>query len=141
MGVTCSCVEERIRVSKVGLQTLKKSPSQAEPDELVFEEEFSMYGSIGKYQIDKQTGKWKSKSKDVFLGHMTEGKVFVDKDQTKVLQLADFNARICVRFKMPDSLLKLKGGITLVVDCFTTKSLHSADIFLNGEKIASRIEV
>ena len=141
MGAVCSCAEERTRMSKDALQNKDKEPLQASPSKPVFEEDSTMYGSIGKYQIDKLTGKWKSKFKDVFVGHMTEGKVFVDTEKSKVLKLAEFNARICVRFNMPDTLLEHTGGITLVVDCFTSQSLHSADILLNGEKIASRVEV
>ena len=43
-------------------------------------EDTSLYGSIGRYEINKQTGKWKSVSGGVFLGHMTEGDVKIDRE-------------------------------------------------------------
>ena len=77
----------------------------------------------------------------VFLGHLTEGKVQIDREETFVQQLAEFNARICVRFSMPESYKLHPGEILLTIDCFTSKSLHSADIILNGEVMRSKVEV
>ena len=73
MGVACSCLEGRAHYNdntKVNMR-LKK-------------EDTSLYGSIGRYEINKQTGKWKSVSGGVFLGHMTEGDVKIDREETFV---------------------------------------------------------
>ena len=42
---------------------------------------------------------------------------------------------------MPDIYIRHKGDILLTIDCFTSRSLHSADIILNGEKLRSKVEV
>ena len=42
---------------------------------------------------------------------------------------------------MPESYLQSRGEILLTIDCFTSRSLHSADIILNGEKLRSKVEV
>ena len=72
---------------------------------------------------------------------MTEGKVHIDKEETFCQMLADFNASISVRFTMPETYLNHRGEILLTIDCFTSRSLHSADILLNGEKLRSKVEV
>ena len=72
MGVACACMEERTHVSEE-LKMIKR-----------VQEDTSLYGSIGRYEINKQTGTWKSMSGVVFLGHMTEGKVLVDREETFV---------------------------------------------------------
>ncbi len=74
MGVTCACIEERSKTSDLHKQPLKKKQ----------QEDASMYGSIGKYQINKQTGKWQSLDAGLFFGHLTEGKVQIDREETFV---------------------------------------------------------
>ena len=139
MGVTCSCMEERVKF-KDTMYASDKQLSSYRSEKSVSEEQ-ATYGSIGKYQINKQTGKWKASGGGVFLGHLTEGKVQIDREDTFVQQLAEFEARFNVRFSMPDIYMRHKGDILLTVDCFTSRSLHSADIILNGEKLRSKVEV
>ena len=131
MGATCSCIEQRARIN----QSLNK------PNPKNHQEDTSMYGSIGKYQINKQTGKWQSADTGLFVGHLTEGKVIIDREETFVQQLAEYNARLSVRFNMPDCYIRHPGQILLTIDCFTSRSLHSADIILNGETLLSKVEV
>ena len=131
----CSCAEQRTRTIDFipGAKNSKEKESQ--------EEDPSLYGSLGKYQINKQTGQWQAAKGGVFLGHLTEGKVLIDKEETFVQQLAEFNARFSVRFSMPDVYFNNIGQILLTIDCFTSRSLHSADIILNGNKLRSKVEV
>ena len=42
---------------------------------------------------------------------------------------------------MPEKYSLHPGDILLTIDCFTSKSLHSADIILNGEVMRSKVEV
>ena len=77
-----------------------------------------MYGSIGKYYIDKQSGEWHA-SGNVFLGHLTAGKVQLYRDKVYAQQLAEFNARFKVLFTMPDRYIQHPGDILLTIDCFT----------------------
>ena len=42
---------------------------------------------------------------------------------------------------MPDRYKTHPGDVLLTIDCFTSKSLHSADIILNGQVLKSKIEV
>ena len=112
----CACAEERVRVSdslKIKnnpFEDVRVPPKVMEsPEKPTLDDDFSMYGSIGKYQFDKQTGKWRTRSKDVFIGHLTEGNVIIDKGESGVTMLAEFNARICVRFSMPDAILNHPG--------------------------------
>ena len=42
---------------------------------------------------------------------------------------------------MPDIYFDNIGQIMLTIDCFTSRSLHSADIILNGNKLRSKVEV
>ena len=165
MGAVCACAEERTRVKalnplfnqdvdekediKIETET-EQCPTETLPtpstksrsnSELIVEPDLSQYGSIGKYQIDRKSGKWRAGGRGVFLGHLTEGKVSTNAEEGNLMQLCDFGARVAVRFSMPDKVVQRPGEISLIIDCFTAQSLHSADVFLNGEKIISRIEV
>ena len=104
-------------------------------------EDQSLYGSIGKYICNKQTAKWQAVAGGVFMGHLTEGKVVIDQEETCAQQLAEFNARISVRFCMPEGYIKHSGQILLTVDCFTSRALHSADLILNGVTLLKQVEV
>ena len=59
--------------------------------------------------MNTQTGKWNSVGNGVFLGHMTEGQVEIDKEDSVAQKLADFGARICVRFNMNESYFTHAG--------------------------------
>ena len=134
-------MEERVRVKDTMYARDQQISSYRSEKSSRTAEEQATYGSIGKYHINKQTGKWQASSGGVFLGHLTEGKVQIDREDTFVQQLAEFEARFNVRFSMPDIYMRHKGDILLTIDCFTSRSLHSADIILNGEKLRSKVEV
>ena len=42
---------------------------------------------------------------------------------------------------MPEQFIKNPGEILLTIDCFTSRSLHSADVILNGVMLLSKQEV
>ena len=57
------------------------------------------------------------------------------------MQLMEHNALISVTFELTETLFNNPGDLKMTIDCFTTLSLHSADILLNGETILTKAEV